>query len=559
VLDVAAVVGARLAPRAPVGLWAIDANALLLVTAVALLVAVMRLACGTWLIAAAAGLAVAVLPAFDPRLSPFDGAAIVVAAGTLIAMLGVARSGDLSRHQWPWRVCLGLLLTALIAPRAAIVLAGLAGGYAWAAAAFEGGRHRKAAAGTAAAAVLGGVLVLLALTPGLPPLAGPAPGESCLLPTLTRMTGSIDGLQTVITSAGPFGVGLAALGAFSIGMSLKRRCWPLVAYAVLPLVDAAAPPDGLIRGFAPTIVCFWILVAIGLTDAARACRPGVAGRIAAGILLLLLPILQLPALRSRAQPAATSGQERLSLQAFHRLLAAVPDNSVLVVEDAWTTTLLRALDGAWQKMGKTLRLVEGNLGALSAVVDDPRFHVLALPRGQSHLQFLGFALTDLDLGGLSGLAEVTRGGSCHVVDQDWVDLPGLAQGSTLSIVARHPGEAADGVLYVASRVAPVPTGFAWFLGDGFQHRAYLLATEADRSQFEADAREDGLPADAIVRRAPLVTRLQFWRSPTAAGVLAVALGVRPSRVVGRASAYATHGVLVCPVFPHAPRVLGGSQ
>ena len=87
---------------------------------------------------------------------------------------------------------------------------------------------------------------------------------------------------------------LAMLGAFSIRTTLReRRTWPLAAVAVAPLLVATWPDPDAADVLAPSVVAFWVLVALGLGETIRACGASVGGRIAAGALVLLLPVLQL--------------------------------------------------------------------------------------------------------------------------------------------------------------------------------------------------------------------------------------------------------------------------
>ena len=562
VFDAAAVFGARIAPALPLGIELLRANAVLLVLAIAATMTVLRICADSWILTAAVGLAIVAQPILDPRMSPFEPAVLFVAAATFAALLAATRGADQpAARRWRGESWLALMVTALAMPRAALPLAAIAGGLVMTSEGSTGTAQRWIRAGLAAGALEAAALALTALMPGLPSSVGTATGASCFIAPLTARSATnwAAGFRAVLMSTGPFAVGLAALGAFSCVTRFKTRIWPFVAYAILPAMGAASSESGLLSGFATTLVGFWVCVALGLREIVGACRRGVGGRIAASLLVVLLPVFQISTFTSRPVPTETYGLERLSLRDLKQLLALLPDHSSLVSEDATTTLLLRGLDGTWQKMGKSLRLAPRDAAGVDLAIAESQTRVFALPSAQLELQLLGFTLVDTDLAGVSGLADVTRGGRCALVKQRWIELPELARASALSIAPSNPNTAI--ILYAGSEQRPDPSALNWppAAREGFGLEIYVTSDQSGHLRFERDGLDDGLPADSAVRRAPFVTRLKLWRTPTAPAVLGVKLGVHPSSVVAHVPADAPSRVSVCPAFPHVPGIVRVSR
>lgn len=365
----------------------------------------------------------------------------------------------------------------------------------------------------------------------------------------------------MLTSAGVFACSLAGLGAFSrLGALRERRAWTVVAYAVASTAAAWVGPDSA-RLIAPSMVAFWVLVAVGLAEAVRACRAGIGGRLAAGLLIALLPLLQISARadgpRASAQ-VSPRGQERLTLQGVAQTLRMTPDDSAFAVEDATMDLFLRALDGAWQRSRKTLRLVPRRATDVAAALGHPGTHVFALPAAQAELWRIGFRLTESPFPNVSGVAEVREGGACAVVDHEWRGLPDLPRSSMLSLVAETDGEEGPIVIYVASDQRPAARALDWppLTTRGFHETSYDRSADADRTRLDAGAREDGVPPGSPVLSAPYVTRLELWRTPGAPNALTVELGAMPVGALARLRPDAAiQRLTVCPAFPFTPRPL----
>jgi hypothetical protein len=386
---------------------------------------------------------------------------------------------------------------------------------------------------------------------------------SCLLPSWPGATSgyAADGLRSMLTSAGVFACSLAGLGAFSrLGALRERRAWTVVAYAAASTAAAWVGRDST-RLMAPLMVAFWLLVAVGLAEAVRACRAGIGGRIAAGLLIALLPLLQISSRSDGPRASAQvgpQGQERLTLQGVAQMVRIIPAASAFVVEDATMDLFLRALDGAWQRSGKTLELVPRRALEVAAALGRPGTHVFALPAAQAELWRIGFRLTESSFPDVSGVAEIREGGACTVVDHQWRGLPDLPRSSVLALVAEANGEEGPIAIYVASDQRPAARALDWPARTtrGFHATSYERSADADRARLDASAREDGVPAGSPVLSAPYVTRLELWRTPGAPNVLTVELGAIPVGALARLRPdAAAQRLTVCPAFPFTPRPL----
>jgi hypothetical protein len=549
-LEGLAIALARIGRSAPLGLWLLGADRVLAVAAVAVFAVLARRASGAWLAAAAAALTFAAQPAFAPRLSVFGPVSVLVAGLVFLALLyGAPASGV------DWRVWLGLLLSAGIAPSATLPLAVVAGWHI--AAGPSPSPHRWRTVAIAGAALVAGIAALMAAIPGRPP-AFTLP-ISCLLPSWSGVTQAhaADELESMLTSAGVFACSLAGLGAFSrLGALRERRAWTVIAYAVASMAAAWAGLDSA-RLLEPLVVAFWVLVAVGLAEAVRACRGGFGGRLAAGLLIVLLPLPQLSARPDGTQASAQAGprgQERLTLQGVGQVLRILPAASTFVVEDATMDLFLRALDGTWQRAGKTLQLVPRRVAEVAAALGHPDTHVFALPAAQAELWRIGFRLTAVP--DVPGVAEVREGGACTVVDHEWRGLPDLPRSSMLTLVAEVDGDKGPIVMYVASERRPATRALDWppLTTRGFHETSYDRAASADQSRLDAGAREDGVPAGSLVLSGPHVTRLELWRTPGAPNALTVELGAIPLSALARLQPNAAvQHLTVCPAFPFTPQ------
>jgi hypothetical protein len=579
-LERLAIAGARIGHAAPLGFWLVRSNRIILVAALAIFACLGFAATGAWAIAAATSLAFAAQPAFTITMSAFDPLAVGVAGLTLFALLAREPEGE-SRQGSIGGAWLCLLLTAAIVPRTALPMAVIAG---WSS--VSATRLRWLTAGAVSIALFGIVAILIVSMPSLPPLSGlsslsipadPAVAASCLLPRLGSQ-GTLEGisraLSALVGSAGPFACSLAALGAFSLrgGLTGRRalsRHGPMLAY----VATSAVMTD---RALAPLLVAFWLLTTFGLVEVVRACRRNAGGRLAAAALVILLPLLQITA-RSRGPAAgveaAALGHDRMSVDGMRRALQVMPDRSAIVSEDAVTDLLLRALDGTWQRSGKTLRMVSRRQENIAAAVNDESkhdeskhdeskhddskhdesLHVFAWPWAQRDLAYLGFRLVDAALPGISGVSDVQPGGACHAVLQAWEAIPDISRSPLLVLVALDTRAEGAIAIYAGSDrpFNPRPVDWPAWTARGFIVSSYAPQGE-DRGRLDHDAVEDGLVRDHPVLNKPHVVRLELWKMPGAPALSAFELGADTSTI---AVAHATPAITLqlCPGFPHDVR------
>jgi hypothetical protein len=544
-LEVVAIVVAHVAPSAPLGIWLFNVDRLLAVAAVAAFAVLATRSAGGWLAAAAAALAFASQVPFAPRLSVFGPAAILV---PVLALLTLNHRGTGSNTDV--RVWLGLLLTAAISPGLTLPLAVVAALYAGGAARWVTSARRSRAAAIAAAALVAWVTLLQAVMPGGPPaFTHPL---WCLVPWADAWTPVHAGgeLRSMLSAAGVYACSLAALGAFSFrGAVRQRRTWTLVAYVAASVAVSWIGRDAG-RLIAPAMVALWVLVAAGLAEAVRACGGGFGGRVAAGLLILLLPLLQLSARAGEATSAhaGLEGQERLTLQTVAQTLRILPDDSAIVEEDATLELFLRALDGTWQRAGKRLQLLPRRAAEVAAALTAGT-HVFARPAAQAELSSIGFRLTPLH--DAPGFAEVREGGVCSPLDTQWHTLPGVLRSSRLALVAETDAEAGPMVAYLASDQPPVVRAVDWppLTTRGFHVRSYDREADGDLTRIEASILDDGVPATSPGLMARYLTRLELWRTPGAPRILTVELGTTPVAAIARLGLdAAVRRLTVCPVF-----------
>jgi hypothetical protein len=556
-LEQAAIAGARLGHSAPLGLWLVRSNRIILVAVLAIFAGLAYAATATWVIAAAAGLAFAAQPAFSVAMSAFDPLAVGVAGFTLFA---------LSRGTITFAF-VGLLMNAAIVPRAALPMAVIAGGYA--VLTMRGSSPRRwVVGGLMFVALVGAVAVVVWTMPGLPPLINSptsstgAQTTSCLVPGppagwAARAVGALSGL---IGSAGPFACSLALLGAFSLRARLREtRAWAALAYIATPAVMGAWPDASPDRTIAPALVALWLLTAVGLAEILRLCRQTAAGRVAAFVLIALLPLLNIVDGIERPAPAgidaAAFDRDRMSLDGMRRALQAMPVRSVIISEDATLDILLRGLDRTWQRAGKTVQLALPRQDDVAAALRIPSARVFAFPLAQGKLPYLGFRLVDAPLPGLSGVAEVQAGGTCLAIGDEWQPMPEIAQSTMLAVVSDDPRRDGAIVIYGGSDrpISLQPVDWPAWAIQGFMATPYSREDQ-DRVRLEQDILKDGLARDNPVLREAHVVRLELWKMVGAPARLAVDLGsAAPSVAVARGSAGIA--LQLCPAFPHVIRAI----
>jgi hypothetical protein len=291
---------------------------------------------------------------------------------------------------------------------------------------------------------------------------------------------------------------------------------------------------------------------VGLREFVRAIGPGVARRIGGAALVASVPAFQLASLGDPAVPRpAPLGHEDLSGRSLVRLIAALPNDSALVAEDAIVDMLQRAAASNATVADKRAGIVSERVEDLDKALTGHR--VFALPRAQTDLQQQGFRLQDPQDVFVRGVAEVLPGGACGSIGATWLDLPGATGSTHLAFVADGPDGRGPIIIYLASDapLRPAPLDWPGLSRRGFFESHYDTTRDADRRQLDADVATDRGPVGHAVLRAPIVTRLELWRVPGAPLTLVVSLERAPGLAVARTrDAGPDSRVRVCPSFGH---------
>jgi hypothetical protein len=530
--ELLAVVIARLAPGAPLGAWMPAVNLILAIASIGLMAALVRRATASRGIALVVALAMAGQAMFHSTLAPFAPLGELGA----IAALG------------PWRVATAALVClALVSPASTIVMAG----FVLVGARYGGVESSFARRAMAAAALIAAGVVLQMMMPRLPPSPEDGSRLACLVPAVAAMGGR--SLATAAMSGGPFVAALAALGAFSAWRTGARATWlAAAAFAIVPAVVSAT--------LAPAFVVLWLAAALGLADAVRAARPSIGGRVASTVLMVPLPVLELPQAVARHAGAIDGpglpdlGHGARSVDDMSEVLARLPDAAVVVEEDASTDVLLRALDGRWQKTGKRLARSAATGEAVAEALARSGGRVYTLPLAQSRLQWVGVEMKDAEGTGVAGLAEAARVVPCDALGERWTPASGLAGAAAFAVTSGDVRRYQGALIYVATSQPPAPAHAPWNdPADGTWRQAmYDLALDADRQRLDTDAAHDELApeAAAALRASPFVVRLEVWRRGAARPTLGVTLGAPVVAAFARAVESTPGSALViCPSFP----------
>jgi hypothetical protein len=555
---------ARVFHDAPVGLWWLRANGGLTAVAVAVLVLTARAMAVSWPSAVSAALAFGLLPRFAPVFAPAARAMSVLAALTLFALarLGDVMIGEARRGRWRALAWSGLALTALVLPSTlvlvVIAIAAVGLFVPW----TTPSRQARRAGAVVALAAIVMVLAMGAFAPHLPPSLDASPSAwSCMLPSSGAGISAahlIEAASThLVAPAGIYALALAALGAFTLWLRRDNRLMIAIAYAALASA-AALWSDRTADALAPAVVTLWLLVAVGLDATLCQCRRGPGGRLAALLLVVLLPGLSVARLVPRVSLEWTPyGQESLSRQSMQRVLGAMPAGAVLVRDDAMTDVLLRALDGVWRRSGKSVRVADRDSNAVAAEAARADSAVYALPSASSVLPLRGFALSD---GLLPGLARVRRAGGCDALTADWRPMPSLTSIRTFAFVARDAASHGPIVLYVASDApfAAHPVEWPGATTRGFSWDVFDRAPDGGEIAREGIVAEDAAPLRGVWRNASHVARLELWRTPDAPLDLGVDLGAAPVAAMAhvRPDAGAGQRLSVCTMTPYERARIG---
>jgi hypothetical protein len=509
---------ARFAPHLPVAASLTWLNAIVLLVGVAWMTRLVQRVSNT-LIGTAVGVAIAAWAVGAPRLEALHGAGPLLAAAVLSPLIaGAPRSHRLALSlslalvstMWPSST---LACTVLFVIASRMILP------------FD----RTAVVGAGTIMVTGTLTVLAAagITSG-------ATAASCLIPGLPSYLAVTGALSTV----GPYVTALAALGLFARRHDLS--VWLGFAIAVFLLGSSQASLSA-----AP--VAFAVPAACGLAETIRACRTGPGGRLAAALLVALVPVLAWQA--SAASPAPfpdvhTFGHDQLSLSLTQRLVAALPQGARVVSEDAVGDVLVRAASH-----DRSAPPLSREANAISAALSKGE-RVFALPLAQRDLGQLGYRLEDV----LPGLAEVHAGAACHLATSEWRSLDNLDGASALTLAARTAAETGPVVIYATLEARPALDTVEWPATAlrGFYTTIYDPSSAEDRAHLAQDVVDDGAPAERVGRDGAFVARLELWRTPNAPLRLTVTLGVRPGEVIARVIAKSEPRRLwLCPAYMHA--------
>ena len=514
-------------------------NGAIVIAALAAFTRLAHILSGSLICAAAAAAATIATATFDRTLRPTEALAVL----GLWSWAGVAlapASADAFRSAAATRqLVAALAIVPLLAPRLflpAVALAMVTAGGA------ERRRARLLAMVTAAASV---VLLMLRSFTTLAP-TGPArlPLAGCVLPAWTSSVSVGEAIATALGDVGPFPVGLAALGIFvAAGPDRSRFGWAAIVWVVAPLFAGGA---ALTAG----VAVFWCLVAIGLGEVLVEGRSSMARRLAASLLLLLLPILQHQRLAGQEPPASTMGQGALTAGRVSSALRALPPVT-LVAEDASTDLVLRAVSSSRAVGGRPVRVSPRD--AASVAVALGRGPVFAFPRGQRELQHRGVAFVSKP--SPAGLAQVDGVQGCSPVDRSWKESPAVVRTSRFALVATRPDARGPLTLYFGSDAPLSASALDWTGREmrGFHPRPY---SAADRAELREALISQGVPASSGVLTAPHVLRLVLWRTPAAPAVLPVALSAHPTIAIARLDA-ASHrdGIELCPSYAFEPATI----
>jgi hypothetical protein len=547
-LDALAAALGRAAPNAPLGRWLLNANDWLRAAAIGALVILVRRWSRGWTVAIAVALTIALSPAAAVAYSALEPAALLVAAITFLAL---SRAAD--RRVWRVVAYGGLLVMALIEPQSALLIAAIAAALALTDRTIQRARWRAALIIAAAVGAIG-VLAPLAF-PHLPAsiIGGANPCRVLFAPARTGEW--LRQLTTMLSAAGVYAIGLAALGGFAVARGVNWRgplSWILLAFAIVPTFAAQADAP-VLRSLSSALAAYSILIAIGLSELVAATGRGPGGRLGSALLVAVLPVLAYAGLTADPAIRESFGLETMSARDFNQLLSVLPDDSVLVGEDASAATLLRSLDGAWQHMGKRLEIAGPDERAIVRALSDPARYVFALPPAQRELSWLGWRLQDARLPRVTGLAAVTAGGGCAPVPAHWttVSAVGAANAHVMTVATRDFGAAHGIVIYVAMRDARHPEAMGGETSGrtGLHEDIYTRANTADQDMLDDLLHNDHVPPALSDGLGPVVARIEVWREAGVPKILPLDLGSVPISLVLRGGGTAG-GDRICPGFPY---------
>jgi hypothetical protein len=530
-LELLSIVTVRLNPGLRVGDLFALLHALVVVAALAAFVELAGRQPRSMAIAAATGLAIGLSPLFAATLSPPWEAA----AFALCASAALLTSTRFARHAGPSReVALfslaGLLAGALLVPPWLVVAASGAF-FTGARASSTPARPGRWTAGITAAAGLT-LLSLVILSPLRSDVLAGSPSwhalAGCVLPRPSAAR-TMAVATTVGWWLGPFALGLAALGAFVEGPRIGwRRGVLAVGTALVCLVLASATPMSAQVALAPLAVVLWWLAASGMGQVVGTIGRGSFARVAAALVLLLLPALESSRriTDERDDLVRPRGHEKQTLRQMTATLNLVSPDARFVQEDSTVDVLLRASVIGGRRRTKRFTVVAPQPESVAQAI--PGGAVYAFPRRQEDLSLRGFAVEPVTTAGgqhaIEGLARITATRPCRIVGDAFADVTGASGRIAMSA----DSEPARGpvVMYLGAEAAGAPTPDGWPPRTirGFRFFTFDQRTGARSDRLLAEARDAGLSTGHPVLAEPFVLRLTLHRTPRAPLALAVVLG-----------------------------------
>jgi hypothetical protein len=488
-------------------------------------------------IAAATGLAVGLSPLFAATLSPpLEAAAFGVCAAA--ALLSGSRLARRSGSPYAFLFFgLAILLTgALLVPPWLVVAASgafLTGAIAWP-------RLNRPGRWTVGITAAGGLtLVALVILNLSPPdvLAGHSSGHAlaaCALPPPSAAS-TMAYVRTIGWWFGPFALALALLGAFvEAPRAGWRRSVLTAGIGLVCLVLASGSPMNAQVALAPSALALWWLAASGLEQVVDAMGRGPFLRVAAALVLLLLPTLEASRriTEERDDWVRPRGHEQQTLRQMTALLNLVSQDARFVEEDSTVDVLLRASVFGGRRKTKPFTVIAPRPDAIAhALVSQA---VYAFPRRQEDLSLRGFVIEPLTAASLrrddgpheiEGLAAITATRRCQIIGDTWADLTG----GSGRIAMSADSEPARGpmVIYLGGATAVEPRPDGWpppRTTRGFHFFTFDQRTGTRSVRLLAEARDTGLTSEHPVLAEPFVIRLTLHRTPRAPLALAVVLG-----------------------------------
>jgi hypothetical protein len=326
---------------------------------------------------------------------------------------------------------------------------------------------------------------------------------------------------------------LAGLGEFV--MVRRGDLRTLLLIGGVTAVAAVMGAAGVDITAVPIVLAAWWLAAAGLQEVIAAMGRSRPAQIAAMLILVLLPTLQLARriAEERDDHVRPNGHEQLSLQRVRGMLNMIPDNASVVREDATLDLLLRAANAGVQRGVKPFVVIPRN----AETVDRARSSgpVYAFPGAQLDLSHRGFVLQpvpaasrrrDRTFENIQGLSAIAGRRACQLMGSEWSDVSSVTAAGRLAVVAEANADFGPVVIFLGGAASPVFTPSAWTprMMRGFQAWAFDSRRAEGTGPLQAEAQAHGVPADHPVLAAPVVARLTLHRIPRAPLALPVDLG-----------------------------------